>query len=122
MEKGAIRKSTWSAQRPPRDHIGRGRGFTALGQGKAMSNRKKSNYEIGYGKTPVHTRYKKGESGNPGGKRKTADKEHDVASTLDRVVHEQMTFSEGGTPRRASKEEVNIRRSFHKTIKGDLKA
>ncbi|HET9530513.1 MAG TPA: DUF5681 domain-containing protein [Blastocatellia bacterium] len=29
--------------------------------------RKQGNYDVGYGKPPVHTRFKKGQSGNPKG-------------------------------------------------------
>ncbi len=41
------------------------------------------NYPVGYGKPPTETRWKKGQSGNPGGKRKKAFASHvGIARTL----------------------------------------
>ncbi|WP_165354860.1 DUF5681 domain-containing protein [Tropicimonas sp. IMCC6043] len=31
---------------------------------------KKGDYDVGYGKTPKHTQWQKGQSGNPSGKKK----------------------------------------------------
>jgi Family of unknown function (DUF5681) len=40
-----------------------------------MPDNRDSDYQVGYGKPPQHTRFKKGESGNPAGRPRHAQRQ-----------------------------------------------
>ena len=86
-----------------------------------MSRRNKGQdeYAVGYGKPPVHTRFRKGQSGNPRGRPRGAKS---MASLLDDVLHQQITVTEQGQPRRISKREGVIMALVAKALRGDVKA
>jgi hypothetical protein len=50
----------------------------------------KADYEVGYGKPPKHTRFQKGKSGNPSGKRKRPPT---VAEVLDRHLSRKIVVT-----------------------------
>jgi Family of unknown function (DUF5681) len=76
-------------------------------------------YEVGFKKTPVHTRFKKGQSGNPEGRPKHARLFDYVLKTeLDTVIN--LTID--GKPRSISKREAMIRHLFAKALRGDIRA
>jgi hypothetical protein len=50
-----------------------------------MSNENQNEYEVGYKKPPVSTRFKKGKSGNPGGKRKEVAEDLDPGKVLQTI-------------------------------------
>jgi len=64
----------------------------------------KRNYEIGHGKPPLGSRFKKGQSGNPGGrpKKKTA------APVLVRKFTEQMVLATRGQRQKTTRTEVLV--------------
>ena len=73
-------------------------------------------YEVGYGKPPVHTRFRKGQSGNPAGRPR---RRTDLASLLTKALDRQVA-SEGrnsGTQR-----EAIIAALVEKSASGDLRA
>ncbi len=79
----------------------------------------KKDYEVGYGKPPVDTRFRKGQSGNPSGKRKVPlTHEQIVARELDRKI----TITEDGKKKRVTKREVIHMATIRKAMKGDLRA
>ena len=73
-------------------------------------------YAVGYGKPPVHTRFRKGESGNPAGRprRKT-----DLASLLTRAL-DRPVASEGRSA--GTQREAIIAALVEKSASGDLRA
>lgn len=75
-------------------------------------------YDVGYCKTPVHTRFKPGENRNPGAKRKRpvplAEK---LAIELTRLV----TVTENGRTKKMSKEDAMIKALANRGMKGDIK-
>src|SRR3954452_7259180 len=73
-------------------------------------------YEVGYGKPPVHTRFRKGQSGNPAGRPR---RRTDLASLLTRALDRPAISDErnGGTQR-----EAIIAALVEKSASGDLRA
>ena len=78
-----------------------------------------SEYKVGYRRPPQHTRFKKGQSGNPAGHPKTAKRFDSVLSTeLDALI----SVTIDGKPREVSKREALVRHSFAKAAHGDVRA
>ena len=74
---------------------------------------KTDDYEVGYRRPPEHTRFKKGRSGNPGGRpRKTGAVEVD----LEGWVNQSVTVVQNGQARRMSKREVMLRAHLKKAL------
>lgn len=80
-----------------------------------MSN----DYEVGFGKPPVHTRFKPGQSGNRGGRPKGSKK---LKTDLLEELAEMMKISEGGRERRISKQRALIKSQVARAIKGNDRA
>jgi len=68
----------------------------------ALTGRTERSYEVGYGKPPVHTRFKSGQSGNPKGRpkgsknRKPAVTEDHLCNIVQAEARRNITISEGG--------------------------
>ena len=76
-------------------------------------------YPVGYGKPPMHTRFKKGESGNPKGRpRNTLN----LATVLVRTLREQVVINEGGQRKTVTKLEAAVKQLANKAASGDLGA
>ncbi|WP_439369395.1 DUF5681 domain-containing protein [Bradyrhizobium sp. DASA03120] len=80
---------------------------------------KKSDPGIGYGKPPLHSRFKKGQSGNPRGRPKGS---LNFATDLKRTLQAPVTLSDGGKSRRVTTQEAALLRLREKALKGDVKA
>jgi hypothetical protein len=89
------------------------------GGATAMANRA-SSYEIGYGKPPRQTRFKKGISGNPKGRPKASEQK--IGPLMAEVMNREIAFMEGGKQKRASIMEVIITQLAARAIKGDIGA
>ena len=76
-------------------------------------------YEVGYGKPPKATRFRKGQSGNPRGRPKGAQ---GLRSLLEEALAQEITVSEGGRTTRISKREALILSLITKALKGDMRA
>lgn len=77
-----------------------------------------SNYEVGYGRPPRHSRFKPGRSGNPNGRpRKSKDLNRLIQAELDKTI----PIKEDGCVRRISKREAVITQLVNCAIKGDVK-
>ena len=78
-----------------------------------------SDYPVGYGKPPEHTRFRKGHSGNPWGRPKGSES---VARVLRRVLDEKIVVRENGERRRITRLEAVLKQLTNKGMSGDLGA
>jgi hypothetical protein len=76
-------------------------------------------YEVGYGKPPVATQFKKGRSGNPCGRPKGAK---GFNASIKREMDKMITVREGNRVIKISKAEAAAKRFFEKALKGEMVA
>jgi hypothetical protein len=76
-------------------------------------------YEVGYGKPPRNTQFRKGVSGDPKGRPKKA---LDFDHALLRESRVSVTINENGQRRRITKHELAIKQLLNKTIGGNIPA
>jgi Family of unknown function (DUF5681) len=76
-------------------------------------------YEIGFGKPPEHSRFRKGLSGNPKGRPKGR---RNLATVLEKTLQEKVVINENGVPRTVTKLEAAIKQLVNKAAAGDLAA
>jgi len=72
-------------------------------------------YEVGYGRPPVATRFQPGRSGNPSGRRKGL---RSVAETLQRELGKTVAVRDGDKERRITMQEAIIRGLVHDAVRG----
>ena len=85
----------------------------------ARSKISREDYEVGYGRPPTHTRFKEGYSGNSRGRpRGTKNLKTDLMEELS----ERISVSEGGKPKKLSKQRALVKSLTAKAIKGDARA
>ena len=75
--------------------------------------------EVGYGKPPKHSRFKKGRSGNPRGRPKGAK---NLKTELEEELGELIVVREGGKPKKVTKLRAIIKGQTAKGAHGDTKA
>jgi uncharacterized protein DUF5681 len=78
----------------------------------------KMNYVVGRGKPPLHTRFKKGQSGNPKGRRKGKVTIADVDAVLDQVLSSLIDVNESGRPKKMSRLRALLTQTVNKGLKG----
>jgi hypothetical protein len=87
-----------------------------------MSNDENGKCEIGYKKPPVHSRWKKGQSGNLKGRKKGKVRLVDMDDVFDEVLAALVAVNENGRPQKMSKLRAFATQVVNKGIKGDGKA
>ncbi|MCW2349179.1 DUF5681 domain-containing protein [Sphingobium sp. B12D2B] len=75
-------------------------------------------YEVGYGRPPKHTRFQKGRSGNPSGKKRPQEGPGQI---FHRLLRESVTVSENGRKRTMAKLEVVLSQIINKAASGSDK-
>ena len=76
-------------------------------------------YDVGYGKTPVHTRFKPGQSGNAKGRKKgTLSLKEDIL----RELNSKITIREGDKEIRITRQQAMVKTLTARSIKGDRHA
>jgi hypothetical protein len=76
-------------------------------------------YEVGYGKPPRHTRFAKGQSGNPRGRPAGAK---NMKTLLNKALNELVIVTEHGGRRKVSKREAIVTQLVNRSVKADFKA
>jgi uncharacterized protein DUF5681 len=76
-------------------------------------------YEVGYGRPPVQTRFQPGQSGNPAGKRKGHPT---VGEIFMKEAARLVKVKRGDTVETITKHEAIIRRLLHAAMEGDIAA
>ena len=76
-------------------------------------------YHVGYKKPPRHTRFKRGQSGNPRGKAKGRK---NLKTELLEELGERVIVSENGRHRPLPKQTVIVKRMVADAVQGDAKA
>jgi hypothetical protein len=86
-----------------------------------VSDRKKKaeDYEVGHGKPPSHSRFKKGQSGNPAGRRKKKEPEPADASTDGDIFTRKMEVTIDGKRMRVPPREVLLAQILQEGLGGD---
>jgi hypothetical protein len=76
-------------------------------------------YEVGYGRPPKHTQFKKGQSGNPKGRKKGArGRKTDLRAEL----NERIEVTENGKSVKLTKQQLMVKQLAAKALKGDVRA
>jgi hypothetical protein len=81
-----------------------------------MPDNRDSDYPVGYGKPPPHTRFKKGESGNPTGRPKGSK---NLTTLLDKELKQRVVVTENGRRRSITKQEALVKHLVNKAVSGD---
>ena len=76
-------------------------------------------YEVGYGKPPESTRFKKGHTGHGGGRPKGSV---ELATLVQKIAREVVTVQENGTRKRIPKIEAAIKQPANRATTGDQRA
>ena len=84
-----------------------------------MPSDNKGDFEVGYGKPPRHTRFKRGESGNPHGRPPGAE---NLSTLLSEALNEPVVIAENDGRKRISKRQAIIKQLVNKSAKGDWRA
>ena len=74
---------------------------------------------VGYGRPPLHTRYRKGQSGNPKGRPRGTK---NLATDLVEELTERIPIREGDRQLRVSKQRALLKALMSKALKGDTRA
>ena len=84
-----------------------------------MPRDKKGDYEVGYGKPPQHTRFAKGQSGNPRGRPPGAKS---FNTLLDEALNERVLVAENGGRRKVSKRQAIVTQLVNRAATADFRA
>src|SRR5712671_6110837 len=93
--------------------------ISLLRWGLPMPSKIPCDYEVGYGKPPRHTRFKKGQSGNPRGR---PNGSNNLSTLLSEALNEPVIVAEDGGRRTISKRRAIITQLVNRSAKGDLRA
>jgi hypothetical protein len=77
------------------------------------------NYEVGYGKPPVKSRFQPGRSGNPSGRRKGV---RSLKSDLEEELGQTVRVTENGKALELTKQQLVVKALVTKAAKGDVNA
>jgi len=82
-------------------------------------SKKNNDYDVGYGKPPKSGQFKKGQTGNPRGRKKGA---RGLKTDLKSELKEKVTITENGKSVKISKKRLMIKQLVAKALKGDIRA
>jgi hypothetical protein len=79
-----------------------------------------SDYKVGYGKPPKHSRFKKGVCANPKGRPKR--KAFPAGEIIDNVLNTPAEYREGGRTKKATRRELTLKTHLQRALNGDVKS
>jgi hypothetical protein len=85
------------------------------------ANNNHTSYEIGYGRPPLHSRFKRGQSGNPAGRRRNTESERG-RQLLRQEANRLVTLREGDKVVRVTALQATVRSLFYAAAKGNPSA
>jgi len=84
-----------------------------------MPRDNEGDYEVGSGKPPLHTRFKRGRSGNPRGRPRG---EKNLLTLLNEALNEPVVVTENGGRKRISKRQAALKQLVNEAAKGNWRA
>lgn len=75
-------------------------------------------YEVGYGKPPVATRFKPGQSGNPNGRKKKPKVDNSLKPVLREALSQLITVGD----KKLTPQQILVMTLLNQAMKGDLRA
>jgi hypothetical protein len=84
-----------------------------------MTQSSNPSYEVGYGKPPVHTRFRKGQSGNPNGRAKGS---RNFATIFSEALMKPVVITENGQRKKISKFAAAMTQLANDAARGDKKS
>ena len=78
-----------------------------------------SDDQVGYGKPPRHSRFRKGQSGNPRGRPKGSQSAARLARS---ILNEKIVIRENGKRRAITRREAMLKQLANKGVMGDLRS
>src|SRR5438128_9975421 len=93
--------------------------ISQLRRGLPMPSKIRCDYEVGYGKPPRHTRFAKGQSGNPRG-RPSGTK--NLKTLLSEALNEPVIVTENGGRRKVSKRKAIITQLVNGSATADFRS
>ncbi|MEM7472586.1 MAG: DUF5681 domain-containing protein [Pseudomonadota bacterium] len=78
-----------------------------------------ADYDVGYGRPPKHAQFKKGQSGNPKGRKKGA---RGLKTDLRAELSERIEITENGKTVKLTKQQLMVKQLATKALKGDVRA
>ena len=84
-----------------------------------MPREQRGDCEVGYGKPPRHTRFAKGQSGNPRGRPCGAK---NFTTLLEEALNEPVTVTENGGRRKVSKRQAIVTQLVNRSATADFRA
>ncbi len=84
-----------------------------------MSEKDDGSYRIGYAKPPLHTRFKKGQSGNPAGRPKGIQ---NIGWLISAELSKSIMTRRGNKPVKVTRRELNVLQVVNKALRGDVRA
>lgn len=86
--------------------------------GRDQSSAATPHYEVGYGRPPLHSRFKPGQSGNPKGRPK---RHRNLRTVVEEALNRTIKLRDGDRTRSVSTLEVLVTSMLNKAVKGDAK-
>lgn len=90
-----------------------------MSKAKTTAPKGAATYEIGHGKPPLHTRFKPGQSGNPGGRKKGA---RNLKTVIADILETEIELIENGRARKRPLIDALILKLVQEALSGDTRA